>query len=124
MFILSDSSPVKMLATIACVLMYLCIAVGLSVYKKRSDCLIEMAFIINISILSASVAINNSGSREITIFLGVTCAVVLTVCIIVHERVKNMCRKVLVQGVEREKKPLVIEVFRESTLQYNMCYIF
>ena len=31
--ILSDSTPVKMLAIIACVLMYLCIAVGLSVYK-------------------------------------------------------------------------------------------
>ena len=31
-FILSDSTPVKMLAITACVLMYLCIAVGLSVF--------------------------------------------------------------------------------------------
>ena len=31
-FMVSDSTPVKMLAIIACVLMYLCIAVGLSVY--------------------------------------------------------------------------------------------
>ena len=107
-FILSDSTPVKMLAIIACVLMYmyLCIAVGLSVYKKWSDLLIEMAFIANILILSASVAINNSGSREIIISIGVTCAVVLTVCIIAYERVKNMCRKVPVEG---ERKPLLKE---------------
>ena len=106
-FILSDSTPVKMLAIIVCVLMYLCIAVGLSVYKKWSDLLIEMAFIINISILSASVAINNSGSREIIISIGVTCAVVLTVCIIVYERVMNMFRKVPVQAVDGERKPLL-----------------
>ena len=54
-FILSDSTPVKMLAIIACVYVYLCIAVGSSVYKKWSDLLIEMAFNTNISILSASV---------------------------------------------------------------------
>ena len=119
-FILSDSTPVKMLAIIACVLMYLCIAVGLSVYKKWSDLLIEMAFIINISILSASVAISNSGPREIIISIGVNCAVVLTVCIIVYERVKNVCRKVPVQGVEEERKPLpnadYINSYREPLL--------
>ena len=120
-FILSDSTPVKMLAIIACVLMYLCIAVGLSVYKKWSDLLIEMAFIINISLLSASViAINNSGPWEIIISIGVTCAVVLTVCIIVYERVKNMCRKVPVQGVEEERKPLLnadyVNSYREPLL--------
>ena len=105
-FILSDSTPVKMLAIIACVLMYHCIAVGLSVYKKWSDLLIEMAFIANILILSASVAINNGGPHEIIISIGVTSAVVLTVCIIVYERVKNMCRKVPVAG---ERKPLLKE---------------
>ena len=115
-FILSDSTPVKMLAIIGCVLMYLCIAVGLSVYKKWSDRLIEMAFIINISILSASVAINNSGSREIILSIGVTCAVVLTVCIIVCKRVKNMCKKEPVQGGEEESSKLVDEDYRESVL--------
>ena len=101
MFILSDSTPVKMLAIIAYVLMYLCIAVGLSVYKKWSDLLIEMAYIINISIISATViAIKNSGLREIIISIGVTFAEVSAVCIIVYERVKNMCRKVPVQEVE------------------------
>ena len=106
LFILSDSTPVKMLAIIACVLMYLCIAVGLSVYKKWYDLLIEMAFIANVLILSASVAINNGGSREIIISICATCAVVLTVCIIVYERVKNMCKKVPVEG---ERKPLLKE---------------
>ena len=119
-FILSDSTPVKMLAITACVLMYLCIAVGLSVYKNWSDLLIEMAFIINILILSASVAIGNSGSREIIIPIGVTCAVVLTLCIIVYERVKKMCRKVPVQGVEEERKPLLnadyVNSYREPLL--------
>ena len=79
-----------------------------------------MAFIINISILSASVAINNRGSREIMICIGVTCAVVLTVCIIVYERVKNMCRKVPVQGVDEERKPLLnadyVNSYREPLL--------
>ena len=107
-FILSDSTPVKMLAIIACVLMYLCIAVGLSVYKKWSDLLIEMTFIANILILSASVAISNNGSREVIISIGLTCAVVLTVCIMLCERVKNMCRKVPVQ-VEGERIPLLKE---------------
>ena len=79
---------------------------GLSVYKKWSDLLIEMAFIANILILSASVAINNGGSHEIITSIGVTCAVVLTVCIILYERVKNMCRKVPVEG---ERKPLLKE---------------
>ena len=106
-FILSDSTPVNMLAIIACVLIYQCIAVGLSVYKKWSDLLIEMAFIANLSILCGSVAISNSGFREIIISIGVTCAVVLTVFIIVYERVKNMCRKMPVQGVDGERKPLV-----------------
>ena len=119
-FILSDSTPVKMLAITACVLMYLCIAVGLSVYKNWSDLLIEMAFIANILILSASVAVSNSGSREIIICIGVTCAVILTVCIIVYERVKNMCRKVPVQGVEEERKPLLnadyVNSYREPLL--------
>ena len=119
-FILSESTPVKMLAIIACVLMYLCIAVGLSVYKKSSDLLIEMAFIANILILSASVAVSNSGSREIIISIGVTCAVVLTVCIIMYERVKNMCRKVPVQEVEEERKPLLnadyVNNYREPLL--------
>ena len=41
--------------------------------------------------------------------IGVTCAVVLTACIIVYERVKNMCRKVPVQGVEEVRKPLLKE---------------
>ena len=116
-FMVSDSTPVKMLAIIACVLMYLCIAVGLSVYKKWSDLLIEMAFIINISILSASVAIDNTGSREIILSIGVTCAVVLTVCIIVYERVKNMCRK---EGVDEERKSLLntdyVNNYREPLL--------
>ena len=94
---------------------------GLSVYKKWSDLLIEMAFIANILILSASViAINNSGSREIIISIGVTCAVVLTVCIIVYERVKNLCRKVPVQGVEGERIPLLnpdyVNHYREPRL--------
>ena len=92
-FILSDSTPVKMLAIIACVLMYLCIAVGLSVYKKWSDLLIEMAYIINISIISATViAIGDNGSREIIVSLGITCAVMFTICIVWYERVKIMCK--------------------------------
>ena len=109
-FILSNSTPVKMFAIIACVLMYHCIAVGLSVYKKWSDLLIEMSFIINISILSASViAINNCGAREIIISIGVTFAVVSAVCIIGYERVTNMCRKIPEQTGEEERKPLLKE---------------
>ena len=94
---------------------------GLSVYKKWSDLLIEMAFIANILILSASViAINNTVPHEIMMSIGVTCAVVLTVCIIVYERVKNVCRKVPVQGVEGERKPLLnadyVNSYREPLL--------
>ena len=93
-FMLSESTPVKMLAIITCVLMYLCIAVGLSVYKKWSDLLIEMAFIINISIISATVtAIGDSGSREMIVTLGITCAVILTVCILGYARVYNIWKK-------------------------------
>ena len=79
-------------------------------YKKWSDLLIEVAFILNISLLSASViAIDNSGPGEIIISIGVTCAVVLTVCILVYERVKQMCKKVPMHGVEKEEKPLLKE---------------
>ena len=113
-FILSDSTPVKMLAIIACVYVYLCIAVGLSVYKKWSDLLIEMVFSANISILCCSIAISNSGSREVVISFCVTCAVVLTVCIIVYERIQNMCRKVPVEGVDGERKSLVNEDYVNS----------
>ena len=102
-FIMSDSTSVKMLAIIACVLIYMCMAVGLSVYKKWSDLLIEMAFIINISIISSSfLAIGDSGSCGIILFFGVTGALMLTGYIIVYERMTSICNKVPVNGIRRQ----------------------
>ena len=101
-FILSDSTPVKMLAIIACALIYMCMAVGLSVYKKWSDLMIEMAFIINISIISSSfLAIGDSGSCGIILFLGVTTALMLTGYIIVYERIRRTWNKVPLDGIRR-----------------------
>ena len=66
------------------------------------------------------IAINNTVPHEIMMSIGVTCVVVITVCIIVYERVKNMCRKVPVQGVEGERKPLLnadyVNSYREPLL--------
>ena len=86
-FTLSDSTAFKTVTIIVCVQVYLSFAVGLSVYKKWSDLLIEMAFIVNISILSAWV--NRNGSLHI-VSVGVTMNIILTVCIIVHERFKSI----------------------------------
>ena len=129
-FILSDSTPVKMLAIIACALIYMCMAVGLSVYKKWSDLLIDMAFVINISILSASVlAIKENGTLEIIIYIGVTSALILTVYIMVYERMKYMCKKEpdhgerrsLVNGIEAdygtEVSGVNIITYREPLLE-------
>ena len=127
-FILSDSTPVKMLAIIAYVLIYMCMAVGLSVYKKWSDLMIEMAFIINICILSASVlAIKKKETLEIIIYLGVTSALILTVYIIAYERMKYMCKKEpdhgerrsLINGIDygNEVSGVNTNVYREPLLE-------
>ena len=58
-FIISSNPSVNMLATILLLQMYLCIAVGLSVYKNWSVLLIETFFIANISVVSATVVALN-----------------------------------------------------------------
>ena len=61
LFIISAITPQKMLGIIVCVLVYLCAMVGLSVYKNWIVLLIEMIFIINISIISATIIATSNG---------------------------------------------------------------
>eukprot|EP00731_Ephydatia_muelleri_P030567 Em0022g81a len=89
-FIISSNTSVKMLTTIVFLQLYLCIAVGLSVYKSWSVLLTETFFIANISVVSATVvALSNTKSGEAIILIAISAAVFLSMVVIIYERSKK-----------------------------------
>ena len=112
-FILSDSTPVKMLSIIFCILFYLCIMAVLSVYKNWSVLLIEMILIANILILSAVLATSHdisAESRETIINIGISCSLFLITVTVTYPRMKwiihILCQK-KVSSVSAETQPLL-----------------
>ena len=96
-FILSNSTPVKMLTIIFCVIAYLLCAIGFSVYKNSSVLLVEGIFSANIVALSAVVLASSNTispiseqSSEAIITTGITSAMLLLVVIVIHHRLAKI----------------------------------
>ena len=96
-FILSDSTPVKMFTIIFCAIAYLLCAIGFSVYKNWSDFLVESIFIANIVVLSAAVLASSNAispiserSSEAIIATCITSAMLLLAVIVIHHRLRKI----------------------------------
>ena len=93
-FILSDSTPVKMFTIIFCAILYLCSTNVFSVYKNWSDLLVESIFIANIVVLSAAALvyrdIESPISSEAIIIIGITSAMLLLAVIVIHHRLRKI----------------------------------
>ena len=126
-FILSDSTPVKMLSIIFCILFYLCIMAVLSVYKNWSVLLIEMILIANILILSAILATSNNifaQSRETILNTGISCSLFLMALIVTYPRMKwiihILFQRNKLPALNTESKPLCnANASEEAIMNYS-----
>ena len=112
-FILSDSTAVKMLSIIFSVLLYLIIMVGLSVYKNWSVLLLETIFAANVLILSATVLASNDNISvqlcEAIKSFDISYSLFLMAMIVTYPRLKWIIHTLLrkkVSSVNDETQPL------------------
>ena len=144
-FILSDSTPVKMLSIISCSFVYLCCMIGFSVYKKWSDVLVESIFISNVAVLSAVVIASSNAmspisgqTNEAIIATGITGAMLLLAAIIIHHRIGKIRlirlhvqssrqeytggseKNTLLQTVSNDNEQSLVYECRESFLEVNV----